>query len=104
MAVETTAPHVFATAERNVTTSGTAVQLSTASLPVYSVLIVAKTTNQGNIYVGDSGVDKTTEPTNPLAAGGSIELTSHEGYRLNLNRVYLDADQDGEGVWYTYLA
>ena len=99
-----TSEHVLGSGGKNVTTSGTAVPLTTTEKLVYSVRIVAKSTNGGNIYVADSTVDKTTNPQNPILALESVEFAAKESFRIDLNDIYIDADSNGEGVWFTYLA
>lgn len=76
--------------QKNVTTAGTQVALGTTQ--VYKELtVIAKATNTGNIYVGDSTVDSTTGAI--LPAGGF--LTFHF---VDIADVYIDSDVNGEGV------
>ncbi len=83
---------------KNVTTAGTAVQLSTSSLPCEELLIQAKRTNTGRIYVGGLGITNDDTTGVYLLAGQTIPMTPQ-----NLNRVYLNSSVNGEGVTYTYL-
>jgi hypothetical protein len=76
-----------------VTTAGTRVQLSGASVPVKFVIIRAHIANTGTIYVGDSAV----------AAANGYRLTAGEPILWpidNLNKLYVDASVNGEGVSY----
>lgn len=82
---------------RSVTTAGTRVQLSTSSVPCKGVAITAEATNTGVIVVGGSTVvaSPSTRRGTPLAAGDTCTLDID-----NLNKVYLDATINGEGVTY----
>ena len=82
---------------RTVTTAGTAVQLSVASVPCKRVFIQALSANTGVIAVGGSGV---------LAAsmnGQYFYATQGDWFEVsNLNLIYIDASVNGEGVGYYY--
>ena len=76
-----------------VTTAGTAVALSGSSTSIKAVIVKALYSNTGKIYVGNSSVD----------SSNGYELESGEGVSLgidDLNKVYIDADNNGEGVVY----
>lgn len=77
---------------KNVTTSGTAEQLDTATVNSY-VKIKALSGNTGDVYIGDSTV--TTTNGYPLSAGEEIKLNV-----TDLSNISLDVDTDGEGVKY----
>jgi len=81
---------------KNVTAAGTAEVLA-ASTACKKVLIKASLDNTGNVFVGGSDVDKTTENGYPLDAGevwiGTID---------NLADIYIDVTVSGEGVSYSY--
>lgn len=82
---------------KNVTTAGTRVQLSATSIPCKYVIVVALSTNTNNIYVGGS----------TIAAGRGRPLLSLQAEKIDINdvsKIYIDADTDGEGVSYTYVA
>lgn len=77
-----------------VTTAGTAVPLS-SSTSIREVIVQAKRANTGVIYVGGSSVDSTRGRV--LVPGQASEIISID----NLSKVYVDADNNGEGVtWY----
>lgn len=75
----------------------------TSDIQVYSILVTANLDNQGYIYVGPSDVHKTTAPYNPLAAGYQLPITAQVGRSIRPKDWYIDADNDGEGVTFTYL-
>lgn len=79
----------------SVTTAGTAVQLNggtSLTIPDGAELVVrADGGNAGNIYVGDSDVSSSNGFV--LGAGESVSLPTSD-----VNNVYIDSDNDGEGV------
>jgi hypothetical protein len=79
----------------NVTTAGTAVALGTTN-DIISVVIKAKSSNTGNIYVGGSNVSSSNGLI--LSAGDAVSLDIN-----NLSSVYIDSDVNGEGVSYLAL-
>ncbi len=79
---------------KNVATAGTAVQID--SQPCKEVTIIAKRKNRGLIYIGGSTVSSSSFGAD-LAARDSITLKVS-----NVNLIYIDADNSGEGV--TYIA
>jgi hypothetical protein len=81
---------------KDVTTAGTRVQLSSVSQPCREVLVIAKRTNAGRIYVGNSSVSSTDYGAD-LGAKESVSIPV-----ANLNLIYIDSSVDGEGV--SYLA
>ncbi len=90
---------------KDVTTAGTEVRLKASRTTVSSVLIQAKGTNTGNIYVGDSTVSSTTGIK--LTAGQTLPIsTDHKemlGQILDLNTIWIDSSVNGEGVILLYL-
>lgn len=71
---------------------GTAEQLPDQRLPnSVGVVITALPDNAGNVYVGNGDVDSTNGDV--LTADTSISLTVD-----NTNKVFIDADNAGEGV------
>lgn len=81
---------------KDVTTSGSAEQLSTGQV-CHEVIITAKTGNTNKVYLGSSLVSNSSFGAF-LRADDSITLSISD-----LNQVYLDVDTDGEGVRYLYV-
>jgi len=79
--------------QTNVTTAGTAVILCT-SADTIGVLIKAKSTNDGMIYVGDS--DVTTANGYILDAGEPVSIALDHAS----DNIYINADTSSEGVSY----
>ena len=84
---------------QTVTTGGTAVQLSTSNVPCKRVVITAETNNTGVITVGSSTVvaAEGTRRGTPLYTAQAATF-----YTDNLNKLYIDATVDTEGVTYVY--
>lgn len=77
-----------------VTTAGTRVQLSVGSVALYNGVIVrAKDTNTGYIYLGNSAVSSSTGMI--LLAGESTSVAID-----NLNKLYIDSSVNGSGISY----
>lgn len=76
----------------NVTTAGTRVQLP--SQTCRQVLIIAKDSNTGSIFIGGSDVSSIVYGVK-LSANGSIILPVS-----NLNLIYIDSSVNGEGISY----
>lgn len=85
---------------KSVTTAGTAVQLSSTSVPCRMVEIQARVANTGNIAVGSSSVVAAagSERGIILVPGASVSLRV-----TDLNKLYLDAAVSGEGVSFLYF-
>jgi hypothetical protein len=82
--------------DKTVATSGVRQQLSDTSIPSTVVLIIAKSSNTGTIWVGG--------PTVAVGRGRPLLSLQSEMIRINnLNKVYLDADTNGDGVTFLYL-
>lgn len=83
--------------EKTVGTPGTAERLveSADGARYYSVAIVAKSGNTGNVYLGGSDVDSDTH--GGLAPGASVTFESRTG-SLDLTEIYVDVDNGNEGV------
>ena len=82
-----------------VTTAGTDVVLG-GDVACKKIDIQAQTDNTGLIAVGFTGVDATE------ATGTGVILYAGDTYSLeinNLNLIYIDSTEDGEGVRYTYF-
>lgn len=84
-----------------VTTAGTRVQLSTLSVPCNKVEIIAETDNTGVIVVGGTTVVAilATRRGVPLNAGDVHTITDVD----NLNKIWIDATVNLEGVSYEYF-
>lgn len=89
---------------KTVATAGTGEALLGASTTVLMVYVRAKATNTGDVYIGDSGVDKDSSQQIVLAANQAISFSMLPSYTLDLNAVYVDVSVSGEGVDYLYLA
>ena len=95
--VEQNAPSNLGQGIKDVTTSGTAEALA-SSTSCKKVLIKAKSTNTGKVYVGNSSVS---------SSNTAIELEAEDAFEMeidNLNKIYLDVDTNGEGVKFNYWA
>lgn len=90
-------------------TAGTPARLSSSDLWVYSVVISAKHTNSGRIYIGDTSSNALNSNGYgiSLAASGvfTIDFQHHRGIacRFNLKDIWYDGDTSGDKiiVWYT---
>ena len=84
------------TAQKNVTTSGTPVQLASHNIPEGAALTIkAKTTNTGTITVGFSSSTALNSGTEhfKMTAGVGVSLQVR-----NADAVWLDSTVSGEGV------
>lgn len=91
------ATNIF-TGQKNVTTSGTPVQLANQSVENDQiVLLKAKAANTGSITIGSSSTTALNSGTGffKLAAGQSIEIRC-----TNTNLIWIDATVNGEGIEY----
>lgn len=66
-----------------------------------TVLITANLVNAGNIYVGGSTI--AAGRGTPLMSGDTMTFPPHEMNIYDLAQIFLDADNDGEGVTYTFI-
>lgn len=82
---------------KNVTSAGTAEQLSASSVPCKRVHIRAKYNNAGYVFIAGSGVEN--DQTNGVFLNPQDSLTLNIS---NLNAVWIDAQTNGEGVVFTY--
>jgi hypothetical protein len=89
---------------KTVSATGTAEPLVATSTPAYMLYVRAKADNTGNVYFGDSAVDKTTSKQVVLDAGDAITITPPHGNRLNLLDFYIDVDVNAEGVDLFYMS
>jgi hypothetical protein len=86
---------IIGNGKTTVITAGTSVQLA-SSTAIISVTIRALASNTNKIYVGSSSV----------SSANGFQLSPQESISLeidNLNKVWIDADTNGEGVTYIYL-
>jgi len=80
--------------QKNVTTAGTRVFLIDGTTKTHTITIKAKSTNTGNIYVGDVAV---TSANGFILEPGTTMSIDHDN---KLDNVYIDAATSGEGVSY----
>jgi hypothetical protein len=84
-----------------VTTSGTAVQITTVSTPVPGVWVGGDVGNGGIIFVGDSSVKGTSGTCQGIAvepAGNSIFIPVN-----NLNLLWVDSSASGDKAIWAYV-
>ena len=86
-------------------TLGTAQPLVGTEFFVASFTLLPKSTNTGEIYFGDAGVDRVTSKQFILSAGGnsSIVIDAPIGNKLDMNKFYIDAEIINDGVDFMYL-
>jgi len=90
--------------KKTVAAAGTAEKLVASGKATW-VRIQALSANTNPIFVGDSNVDKTTDPQCDLAAGEHVILDAAEaGGFIDLSTIYIDVTTNGEGVNFLYLA
>jgi hypothetical protein len=90
-------PDTLGTGTKTVTTAGVRVQLSTdETITCMYVIVCAKVTNTGYIFLGGSDVSSTSGI--PLAALEKIRIDIDR-----LNKIYIDSSVSSEGVLYTYV-
>jgi hypothetical protein len=90
----------FITGQKNVTTSGTPVQLGKNPVPDGIALVIkAKVGNAGNITIGYSSVSALNTGSDffSLTAGQSLAVDVD-----NLNDIWLDCTVSGDGVEYVF--
>ena len=83
--------------QKNIATAGVAEALVATSTPSIEVLIQAKRTNTGRIYVGGASVPNDDTAGIYLSASQSLPLSSQ-----NLNQIFINATQNNDGVTYIY--
>ena len=75
----------------------------TADYPVHSYRIVAKETNTGQIFIGDSTLDKSTGAgimaVLPKPTVSNIPQLKGTASYEKLNELWIDAEKDGDGVY-----
>lgn len=88
----------FTTGQKDVTNAGTAEQLDDVSIPAgFKAVVQAKPGNTNYIYFGNSkeNAESSSARFDKLGPGDGVELQI-----TNFNLVWIDADDDGEGVSY----
>lgn len=89
---------------KTVTTGGTGEALVASSTLAHVLYIHAMSANTNPVFVGDSGVDKTTSKQITLSAGESIRFDAPEDNFFDLADWWVDVTTDGEGVDFLYIA
>ncbi len=84
-----------------VTISGTAVRITATSTPVAGVWVGGDIGNAGVILVGDSSVSAVSGSQQGLIIGPA-ESSKFLPVN-NLNKIYVDADENGDAVVWLYL-
>lgn len=85
----------FTTGKKTVTAAGTAEQLPDMAAPEgFEVTVTAKHGNLGRIYIGGTKAEAEARTTSL-----GRDDVFHE-YLTNLNKVWIDADNSGEGIDY----
>lgn len=92
---------------KTVTTSSTAVPLSTTELWVDILILQAKKVagdNTGNVFRGDSTLDQGVKEGIEMEPGDYWMWpgSTVQGQSIDLATVYIDADTDGDGVVFEY--
>jgi hypothetical protein len=89
---------------KTVSATGTAEPLVAPVTPAQSLFVRAKAANLGNVYFGDSLVDKTNPQEIVLDATEWTTVSAAPGYYIDLHDFYIDVDTNGEGVDFLYLS
>ena len=79
--------------EKTVAAAGTAEALGTGFFR--SIVVIAKVGNAGKVYIGGSDVASTTN--DGLSAGDSLTFST-QSHTLDLARIFIDVDTNGEGI------
>jgi hypothetical protein len=91
--------------KKTVASAGTAERLTNRDIYVPAVLIQGISTNGGDVYLGDEKVSSTNGIE--LDASDTIVLSAYQmGWadeKINLYRIWIDADSDDEGVNVMYM-
>lgn len=97
--------HVKTLAQINLTSAGTAQQISTSSLICQTVVINAAEANTGPIYVGDSNV-ASNRYMYKLSPGESCTITGDNlvgAQDLDLSEIYFDGGTTDDDIQVGYL-
>jgi hypothetical protein len=91
--------------DKDVAAAGTAVPLINVQTLAMTLVIQAKSTNSGLVYIGDSTVSAASYGAS-ISAGNSvsIEMPLHGGHTLevDLSEIYIDAGTNDDGVTVLY--
>ena len=80
---------------------GTAEALAATPTEVVYLQLIAKKvggSNAGSVFIGSSTVDRTTEQQVELLPGQPYEFRAMDGVKLDLNELFVDAANAGDGV------
>jgi hypothetical protein len=89
---------------KSVAVPGTSESLTSTDVYVVSLIVYPKTTNLGNVFFGNSSVDRLTSKQMIIGATNtSVGVDVPLGNKFNLKNWYLDADSAGDGLQFTYL-
>lgn len=89
-----------------ITTSGTAVTLSSSQISATSYVITARSDNAGTVYFGGSNVNASTKVGTPLPAGqssGWLPISGNASNQYDLNKIWADSTSSGDHVVITYV-
>ena len=86
---------VLLSGAKAVTSAGTAEAIASSGL-FNHLVIHAKPGNTGQVYVGGSDVDSSTN--GGLSPGDTVKFSPNKGHVLALTAIYLAVDTSGEGV------
>jgi hypothetical protein len=81
-----------------ISTAGVKETLVSSSTPCKEVLIMALPDNTGEIWIGDNNVSASSKIGIVLYKNDAVSIQID-----NLQKIYLDATVDGEGVSYIYI-
>lgn len=89
-------PGIIGNGSATAAATGSAVQITTASVACIYAVLIGKTANAGTIWVGSS----------TAVTGSGLPLLPLQTQRIdinNLNKIYIAADTAGDGVTYVYF-
>lgn len=102
-----TPPSAIVGGVKTLTTAGTAEQLITTSTECQYVVISSLDDNTGLAYIGGSDVDKSTKNGIPIGfvtdSSGVVIPESKIIPIDNANKLYVDVNDDGEGISYVII-
>jgi hypothetical protein len=86
-----------------VTVPGTAVPLVEVITKRSRLYVRAKAGNVGNVYFGDSAVDKTTNQQIVLTPNQSIDISAPLGSCIDIGEFFIDAAEEDEGIDFLFI-